>query len=163
MNCPICDKAGLPDYRIEPTICPQCNTDLKSYYLLQKVSKNNVLNRVKSIIIIFLVIGIIFLGFIFYNNNKSNHLSHQYSLHQIGLLEDSLSKINTRISFLVESHQLEKQNEICIEYKIKDGDCLSVIAEFFYGDWKKYKKIQDDNNLVDESILEVGQIILIKF
>jgi hypothetical protein len=38
-NCPVCNKAGLPDYRATQTICPQCNSDLKPFLLIHSISK----------------------------------------------------------------------------------------------------------------------------
>ncbi len=52
--------------------------------------------------------------------------------------------------------------EIVILYKVKRGDYPSKIAEFFYNDWRMYKKIEADNNLHQPYTLKIGQHLTIK-
>ena len=49
----------------------------------------------------------------------------------------------------------EKQQEVTY-YKVKAGETLYSIAERFYGEGKKYKKIMEDNNIEDPSDVQVG-------
>ena len=125
-NCPVCNKAGLPNYTATPTICPQCNSDLKPFLLLHSISKPNSNKVNKFALVAFALIVYVFYQMQIINENKSS------------------------------------QKEIVIKYKVKNGDYPSKIAQFFYNDWRMYKKIEADNNLKQPYILKVGQPLTIK-
>ena len=63
---------------------------------------------------------------------------------------------------MVQLENKSSEKEFSIQYKVKNGDCPSKIALFFYNDWKMYKKIEADNNLTQPYILKVGQLLTIK-
>jgi nucleoid-associated protein YgaU len=48
MNCPICDKAGLPENAL---ICSQCNSDLSGFNLIQKVATQKQLSEKKHLVL----------------------------------------------------------------------------------------------------------------
>ena len=39
MNCPVCDKAGLPNYKVSSTTCPQCNSNLEAFMLTHQLGE----------------------------------------------------------------------------------------------------------------------------
>jgi hypothetical protein len=41
-NCPICNKAGLPNYTKSEVVCPQCNSDLKAFLLLDSIATTKI-------------------------------------------------------------------------------------------------------------------------
>lgn len=47
-------------------------------------------------------------------------------------------------------------------YVVKPGDTLMSISEDFYGSMSQHKKIMKDNGLVENSVLEVGKILVIQ-
>lgn len=47
------------------------------------------------------------------------------------------------------------------EYTVREGDCLGIISQKFYGTSKKWRLILDANNLEDETSLRAGMTITI--
>ncbi len=148
-NCPVCNKAGLPDYTATQTICPQCNSDLKPFLLLHSISKpiSNKANKFAlfGVTLVGCALAILYLKSI---SDKSQVASENSKA--IVQLQDSINTLHTT------------EKEIVIQYKVKNGDYPSKIAQFFYNDWKMYKKIEADNNLTQPYILKVGQLLTIK-
>lgn len=159
-NCPVCNKAGLPNYTAIPTICPQCNSDLKPFLLLHSILKPKA-NKFAlfALALVGVVLAILYLSSI--SDKKQIASEHTKSITQ---LQDSISKLLTTFAKTqtVEPENKSSQKEIVIQYKVKNGDYPSKIAQFFYNDWRMYKKIEADNNLKQPYILKVGQPLTIK-
>ena len=162
-NCPVCNKAGLPDYRATQTICPQCNSDLKPFLLLHSISKptSNKANKFALFggALVACVLAILF--FYFIPDNKQIASENSKTIIQ---LKDSIKTLQADFakSQIVQPENKSSEREIVIQYKVKNGDYPSKIAQFFYNDWKMYKKIEADNNLTQPYNLKVGQLLTIK-
>jgi LysM repeat protein len=159
-NCPICKKAGLPDYAKTPVVCPQCNSDLKAFLLLDSISEPE-----KGKFGIYTIIGlsllaILFLGlFVKANNDKKEILAKSI------ILNDSISTLKSEELALEKPREESpkiKSKEATVKYVVKKGDYPYKIAQFFYGDGDRYKQIEADNLLKQPYTLKVGQILLIK-
>lgn len=157
MNCPICNKSGLPDYTLQPAVCPQCNSDLKAFLLIETMTKKerslikgrNLLTLAFSLFILITVFVIV------YKHTPETkgfgNVAHQDS---INYLKNQIAKERQmRITDSIKYSQ--------VKYRIKRGDNLSKIAHIFYNDWSKYKIIQADNNLGSNTNLVVGDTLLI--
>ena len=139
-NCPICNKAGLPDYTKSEVVCPQCNSDLKAFLLLDSISKPN-----KSKIWTYLIIGvsvlsIAFLGLFLKSNSDKKEL-----IAKNVFLNDSISKIqivDVAKETKEEVQPIAEKQEATIKYVVKKGDYPYKIAQFFYNDGSKYKQIE---------------------
>jgi hypothetical protein len=159
-NCPVCNKVGLPDFKNQHTICPQCNSDLKPYLILH----SNVIIKPNSIIITIttavVIIAILFALFYYNSANEKQRLISE-NLENVNALQDSIKTLQAGfIQFInTQSRISTVGTKITIAYKIKKGDCSSKIAEFFYNDWRMYKKIETDNNLKEPYILKIGQTL----
>jgi LysM repeat protein len=159
-NCPICNKAGLPDYTKNIVICPQCNSDLKAFMLLNSISK-----PYKSKIGTYIIIGVSLLsvalaGLLLKSNSDKKEL-----IAKNVILNDSISKIQIFDVVKETTHQVQpiaEKQEATIKYVVKKGDYPYKIAQFFYNDGSKYKQIEADNNLQQPYTLKVGQILSIK-
>lgn len=160
-NCPICNKAGLPDYTKNDVVCPQCNSDLKAFSLLNSISKPQ-----KSKIGMYVIVGISLLSiallglFIKSNSDKKELVAKNV------ILKDSITKIQS-INFANEKEETKLQpitekQDVTIQYIVKKGDYPYKIAQLFYNDGSKYKKIEADNNLEQPYTLKVGQVLAIK-
>ena len=160
-HCPICNKAGLPDYTITHTVCPQCNSDLKPFMLLHSISKPNSNKRT-----LFVSIGISLVAFVlavlYFNSFSENKKIVSENSKTVLQLQDSIHNLQSEIAKPNVSASKKTEEEITIQYKVKYGDYPSKIAQFFYNDWKMYKKIEADNNLQQTDILKVGQTLTIK-
>jgi len=159
-NCPICNKAGLPDYTKNNVVCPQCNSDLKAFMLLNSISQPQ-----KSKIGMYLIIGvsvlsIAFLGLFLKSNSDTKELiTTNHSLN------DSIVKLQNAVVINQEETEpqpIAENQEVMIKYIVRKGDYPYKIAEFFYNDGSKYKQIEEDNDLKQPYTLKVGQILTIK-
>ena len=106
-NCPVCNKAGLPDYIASPTICPQCNSDLKSFLLLNSISKQKSSNLNLYFIIGSLIMAII-LVFFYFNSISDNKRSSTENSTIVLQLQDSIRKLKANI----QSNQIEKSKHL---------------------------------------------------
>lgn len=159
-NCPICNKAGLPDYTKSEVVCPQCNSDLKAFMLLNSISKLN-----KSKIGIYLIIGVSLLSIAFLGLFLKSNSDKKELIAKNVILNDSISKIQivgVVKETAAEVQPIAEKQEATIKYVVKKGDYPYKIAQFFYNDGSKYKQIEIDNNLEKPYTLKVGQILTIK-
>jgi len=159
-DCPICNKAGLPDYTKSEVVCPQCNSDLKAFLILDSISTAKK-GRFGSYAIIGLsLLTILFLGlYIKSKSDKSEILATNI------VLNDSISNLKSVIVATGKPKEEPKiigSKEATVKYAVKKGDYPYKIAQFFYGDGNKYKKIEADNALEQPYTLKVGQVLLIK-
>lgn len=162
-NCPICNKAGLPDFTCIHTICPQCNSDLKPFLLLHSIRKTTPAKKYFFGSFGALIVALAFV-LLYFNSIEENKNLQSDNASKVQTLQDSLQTLNLAIAKIqtniTENYAVEK--DIIIKYKVKEGDYLSKIAQFFYNDWKMYKKIETDNNLTQPYMLKVGQTLNIK-
>lgn len=160
-NCPICNKAGLPDYTKNDVICPQCNSDLKAFRLLNSIPKQQ-----KSKIRLYVIVGISLLSiallglFLKSNSDRRNLIAENVTLN------DSIAKIQSidvpDITEEIKTQPIAEKQDVTVKYIVKKGDYPYKIAQFFYNDGGKYKQIEADNNLVQPYTLKVGQVLTIK-
>jgi len=162
-NCPVCSKAGLPDYRATQTICPQCNSDLKPFLLLHSISKPTPNKANKFALFGVALVACVLAIQYFYSISEKKQIASEISK-TIIQLQDSIQSLQADFarSQIVQPENKSSVREIVIQYKVKNGDYPSKIAQFFYNDWKMYKKIEANNNLTQPYILKVGQLLTIK-
>lgn len=160
-NCPICNKAGLPDYTKNDVVCPQCNSDLKAFSLLNSISKPQ-----KSKIGIFVIVGISLLSIVLLGLFLKSNSDRKELVAKNVILNDSITKIqNVNIANKEEetkTQPISEKQDVTVNYVVKKGDYPYKIAQFFYNDGSKYKQIEADNNLEQPYTLKVGQVLTIK-
>lgn len=159
-NCPICNKAGLSDYTRNEVVCPQCNSDLKVFLLLDSISK-----PVKGRFGIYALIGLTLLAILFLGLFiKTNAVKKEILATNIVLNDSITILIREKLALERQNEQLPltESKEVTVKYVVKKGDYPYKIAQFFYGDGNRYKQIEADNALVQPHTLRVGQILLIK-
>lgn len=159
-NCPICNKAGLPDYTKESVVCPQCNSDLKAFLLLSSVSKPQK-SKISTIILIGMTLFAITFFSLYIKSNSDKKVLNSNN----ELLNDSIIKIKHMQNITFNKGELRTdiaKQEVIIKYIVKKGDCPYKIARFFYSSGSKYKLIEKDNNLEQPYTLKIGQILKIK-
>lgn len=165
MNCPVCNKSGLPNFRSEPVVCPQCNSDLKGYMVLEKTNKTHKTTVRKqrnfSVVAIFLIF-IIAVVFILTARQKPT-VSIPVSINQdstINVLQKMVLKQEQKIKEL----QVSNLNKQSTDYKyvVKNGDNLSKLAYIFYNDWQEFTRIEKDNNLTSGELIHPGDTLIIK-
>jgi len=159
-NCPVCEKSGLTDYTKSIVVCPQCNSDLKAFLLIDSISISKKGKLGTYTIIGLSLLAILFLGLFVKSNNKKNEVI----VTNIAL-NDSISKLKTvkvAIENPISEPKIIKSKVAIIKYVVKKGDYPYKISKFFYNDGNKYKQIEADNDLEQPYTLKVGQILNIK-
>ncbi|MDG1245916.1 MAG: LysM peptidoglycan-binding domain-containing protein [Polaribacter sp.] len=159
-NCPVCNKGGLPDYTKSNVVCPQCNSDLNAFLLLNSISASK-----KGRLGIYTTTGLSLLAILFLGLFvKSNTTKNEVIATNI-FLKDSISNLKIK-DVVTENPKAEpkivESKVATIKYVVKKGDYPYKIAKFFYNDGNKYKKIESDNDLEQPYTLKVGQILNIK-
>ena len=176
MNCPICDKAGLLE---SATSCPQCESDLSGYILLENIKNkqgkleveqeelsSKVLNekaRRRNLMILSSALSIVCLGFMIrlYTINSDKVLADNKAM----VLSDSLIAVieekDTQIENLENENSNGNKENISVKYVVKRGDNLMKIARFFYNDKTRYKDIIEANNLIRKAPILIGDTLTI--
>jgi len=176
MNCPIDDKVGIEDYTQKPVVCPQCDSDLTPYYLLHKIREetekkdgnlkllDSTIDSIakkkkvyKSLFLVSSLFAICSIGSYCYSLSENKKIIAVNAKTVLGL-QDSINRIYHTAE---EPKKANSESEIKIPYLVKKGDNPSKIAGFFYNDWRKYKKIEEDNNLHQPYTLKIGQPLII--
>jgi nucleoid-associated protein YgaU len=163
-NCPVCNKAGLPDFTANPIICPQCNSDLKPFLLLHSLKSPARPSANLFLLVATIIVACIFTVLYFVSVSDRKQIVSENS-ETILQFQDSINTLQAAITKvqIVKAPIKSSDTEFIIQYKVKKGDYTSKIAEIFYNDWRMYKKIETDNNLKQPYILNVGQLLTIKF
>lgn len=165
MNCPVCNKSGLPNFRSEPIVCPQCNSDLKGYMVLEKTNKTykTTVRKQRNISVVALfLIFIVAVVFILTARQKSI-VSTPVTNNQdstINVLQKEILNQEQKIKEL-QTTNLNKQST-AYKYVVKNGDNLSKLAYIFYNDWQEYTRIEKDNNLTSGELIHPGDTLIIK-
>ncbi|MBL7692745.1 MAG: hypothetical protein JNM41_14225 [Flavipsychrobacter sp.] len=163
-TCPVCGKAGISNFRKETVVCPQCNSDLTTFMLLNRLGSDN--QKPKGLLPYIVVVAIILItgGIIAKYLEAEKKASQQTTT--IRLYEDSLKSLAMNLAGL-SSHVPNnvKQDSIVqsyFMYSVKNGDFTIKIARIFFNDWRKYKEIEQDNNLVEPYHLHKGDVLKIR-
>jgi nucleoid-associated protein YgaU len=154
--CPICGAAGIADYKKNEVECHLCNSNLKAFLLLNSIAKPNRGRFVTYALIGMSVLAILFLSLFLKSNSDKNQM-----LASNMVMRDSISTLKKEI-LLFEEPKNEGSNVAIIKYAVRQGDFPFNIAQLFYGDGRRYKQIEVDNDLKQPYTLKVGQILLIK-
>ncbi len=160
MNCPVCNHPALVEYNTVPSVCPNCNSDLKGFLLINTIEKEgeSKLRRYKVILAGFsIVLMFILFGSILLMPSILKHINKEKSIQQF----DSTNYYKELVVDLKQELSLKSRTaDIC--YIIKRNDNLSEIAKLFYNDASRTKQIMTDNNLQKGYNLLPGDTLIIK-
>lgn len=159
-NCPICNKGGLPDFTKSNVVCPQCNSDLKAFLLLDSISTSKIGRFGIYTIIALSLLAILFLGMFVKSNTTKNEILATNILLRDSISNFEFKEVTTEIPKL--EPKIVESKDVTVKYVVKKGDYPYKIAKFFYNDGNKYKQIEVDNDLEQPYTLKVGQILNIK-
>jgi hypothetical protein len=165
MKCPVCDKPGLPNYKVSPAICPQCNSDLGGFDQIEKtrITFNNIRKQRLSLLIISVVVICILVGSYFIHPIRKTTKEFQQEIYKADSLLTSLNIeiANKDLEIQKLSKDGSKPEIISIPYVVKKDDNLSEIAYFFYGNWEMFLRIQQDNDLKPDQLLMPKDTLII--
>ena len=153
-NCPICNKAGLPDCTKNIVVCPQCNSDLKAFMLLNSISKPN-----KSKIWTYLIIGISLLSVAFLGLFLKSNSDKKELIAKNVILNDSISKMQIADVTKEEVQPIAEKQEATIKYVVKKGDTLWSIVQKSKG--VTIEQLLEANKLTYKSVLHEGMELVV--
>ena len=169
MECPVCHHKNVPTGARE---CPNCHSDLESFRLIQDLEKGYRIRRNVNYIlgIITVVLLILWIGSIFYLNNKYSGIQEEAATLKVQV--ETL--VAEKQDLIKENERLQQQNiqlELTLKQRpskpevirhvVKPGETLFLIAEKYFDDGHQYKKIVCDNQLDDPDFIVVGQVLYI--
>lgn len=152
IKCPVCGKAGIPDYHKENVVCSCCGTDLSIYKMLsdsqEQSTPNNTNSKIRKItvaalaaIAIIVIVVLCTLRQIDISNARSELKKENTFLRDsVATLASKLEEANK------EKESLEKQIEKATSseniYIVKKNDSPCKISRKLYGTESRYKEIE---------------------
>jgi hypothetical protein len=156
IKCPVCGKAGIPDYHNSDVVCPQCGTDLSIYRVIDQIpteAKNTIWKPISAVAIIAAaVLGTILLI------PKNLPKVDIKTIPEYVQLQDSIGRLNSKISELA-NRPVQKNFYL---YIVKKGDCFWTISKRVYGTATRYKEIADYNGMTINAPLHTGDTLKIE-
>lgn len=161
IKCPVCGKVGIPNYRSEDTVCPQCGSDLSIFRIIDQIpqpteKKRNVWMPIAAVAILTTAA----MGIMLFHNPKVSAGEDQSS--KIACLQDSINILKSQLeNSTVAMPKPEPQSE-GFKYVIRKGDSFWSISRRFYHTGTRYEEVAATNGLDSNSKLNVGDTIIIK-
>lgn len=167
--CPICGKNGIPDYHSQDVVCPCCESDLTIYRLVERIeteSKSQVTVEEKprktgfyimsALAAVFLCIAVFcFVCSLNYNSAlKTEQQANTVLLQTNKDLEKALAETQTTVK--------DNVTKPSFHYVVREGDSFWTISRKLYGTGSRYKEIAEANNLDVNSVLNVGDELIIQ-
>lgn len=151
IKCPVCGKAGIPDYHKENVVCSCCGTDLSIYKMLsdsqEQSTPNNTNSKIRKITVAALAaIDIIVIVVLCIRQiDISNALSelkkeNTFLRDSVATLASKLEEANKEIESL--EKQIEKAPSSENIYIVKENDSPCKISWKLYGTESRYKEIE---------------------
>jgi hypothetical protein len=150
-NCPICNKPDIGNYLTEHVVCPQCNSNLKGFMLFSLSERRNK-SKLRNLYFGFSSLLLLLLIVLVFSFSRKNDVM-KYSENSNYVVSDTIKYYEGVIEKIKQDQSQVLKNISTLNYIVKSGDNLSKIAQFFYNDWRKYKLIEQENNLSPNHIL----------
>ena len=175
MNCPICEKAGLPE---NAPVCSQCNSDLSALYVVrdlttqqqnlvrekdalsEQLQKSERTTRQVGIISGVVILGLTAAGVLWSLPFKKATPHTDAPIAQA--TKDGLPQANPEKKPPMAATAETKTARVNFKYVVRKGDNLSKIAHFFYNNDLQYTKIMQDNQLQKNGVLLAGDTLTIQ-
>ena len=148
-NCPICGKAGLPDFRKEEVVCPACNTDLKAYVLLSQLRSQRKKKRILNMLLFVIPCSLLIFSLCYLIKQRNTQKEAQTI---ITSLKEEITSLKERE---IETIELA----IPFEYTIRKGDSFYLISRRIYDTEKYAQDIANINQMDFTSKLTIGNKI----
>ena len=165
-KCPICNKAGIPDFMNEDVVCPCCNSNLSIYRKIHLSATNRSVgsnNKWSLIAAIFIAVLCCVIAYWEYD-------SHSHTQEQLASIKGQMAQKDARVIQLTDSIEvlsnLVEHNQDTLKdplwHVVKPGDSFCKISQMVYGTERQYKTIIKLNGLSDDIILHPGDSIRIR-
>lgn len=157
--CPVCGKAGIPDYLATDTVCPQCGSDLSIFRVIVDDAENHrkaqtkIKSRQHLLLSSLLAAGAAAAVFLVLFVAKPTHKAEIETLQaQVSALTDSLNQARADV---IHTDGGDKKTGTFV-YTVRRGDCYWSVARKVYGEPTRWTQIRDANR--DLALpLQIGQ------
>jgi len=166
IKCPVCGKPGIPDFRHENVVCPQCGSDLSIFRDINELKEkagntaSPSSSRWKKTAITAGAVALLTTGanFIPRAGNGTAVVSNDDSLKvQNDSLKSEVQELKDSIVVIMNQKRPSDTKVTDGElYTVQKGDCLWTIAQQLYGDGSRCFELARLNNLSVNSVLQVG-------
>ena len=136
-KCPICEKAGLEDFRNKEIVCPACNSDLSIFVTIN----NNVKNSNKYIFILIACLCVATATTLIFYSSSSTRIELKELKSQLVKNEQIIIQLNDSINNIQQPKQIVEN-----VYTVTKGDSFCKISSRLFGSEKYAKKIAELNN-----------------
>ena len=153
MICPICLKAGLQN---DTAICPQCNSDLSAFILIQNIQKDKSRNK-NNFKWALTIVGLCILFALIYWQFPRTVTEIVEAKTQTKI--DSTDYFKSELAKLKET-QASDTNKI-VKYIVKQNDNLGKISKQLFNDYKHVDRIVKENKIQNQNMIVVGEILFI--
>lgn len=152
IKCPVCGKAGIPDYHKEDVVCSCCGTDLSIYKLLSDSQENSTPNNKNSkiwkiataasaaIAITVIVVSCILRQIDISNAPSELKKENTFLRDSVATLASKLEEADKEIASL--EKRIEKASSSENIYIVKKNDSPCKISRKLYGTESRYKEIE---------------------
>lgn len=157
VNCPICDKRGIPDFHEKNVTCPHCGSDLSIYKTINEATQSSVKEPKANSgkIKIFASVTIISLCLIASSAFISYNISRKPLLMKIESQNIDIQSLNESLILAQAKENPEDSKSVQVQfiYVIQKNDSPWSIIHKLFGvtsDWKAIgQKIAEDNGMWD--------------
>lgn len=160
IKCPVCGKAGIPDYHSEDTICPQCGSDLSIFRVIDRIPEphHSKSNPWLPIAVVAIIVAVLMGGYMLLRPAQVSQ--NVIGNDRLAELTDSINRLNAQLAD-TNTSEINSINS-GFDYIIRKGDSFWSISKRFYGTGTRYEEIARENGLDANSKLTVGDTIKIK-
>ena len=169
IKCPVCKgKTGIPDYRVQDTVCQTCGADLSIYRLAHDIEvetqpedkrKGRFAWIIPAAIACVLAVALVFTA-----------LSGGSATKELGALEKENAMLQAQVGELQQAQEQYRTTAPVPDggesnhfvYTVRRGDSFWLISKRLYGTGTRYREIAESNGLTPESRLNVGDKLVIK-
>lgn len=182
MNCPVCHKAGLPAHA---TVCPQCNSDLSAFALLDQIAvakqaaeaeshaesqaaqaKGRAARRVivaSGAVLLLLLLALACALYWLHAGARADATTAQAESRRLkeALMEQQAQLDRATAALQAPAPQATAPSPKTVTYIVRQGDTFYRIARSFYGDGRRYPRIMEENGVERKTALYVGDTLII--
>ena len=155
-KCPVCGKAGIPDFLNEDVKCPCCGSDLSIYRVIEKIPEDGHKFNIWKPISAVAFIAAAGLGVMLYTQKPAAQTTPTEEYTQ---LKDSIEVLNNQ---LAQSKAINEQPNSEYKYAVLRGDSYWSISKKFYGTGARANEVAKYNNRTIDTPLIIGDTLIIK-
>ncbi len=156
-KCPVCGKAGIPDFLNEDVKCPCCGSDLSIYRVIEKIPEDGHKFNIWKPISAAAFIAAAVLGVMLYIQKPAAKTTPTEEDTYTQLM-DSIKVLNNQLVQM----EMNEQPKSEYKYAVLRGDSYWSISKKFYGTGTRAREVAKYNNRTIDTPLIFGDTLIIK-